>query len=464
MLLEKYESVNLFEIVPLDHDPVLDKLDRLLEEDALFLAVKADLARRYPHTLTHGRHSTPVEVILRMLVAKHLYRWSYEQTESFVADSLTLRQFCRVYLNAVPDDTTLIRWANLIQPQTLHHLLDHVVTLACRLKVTRGRKLRTDGTVVESNIHHPTDSSLLVDGVRVLSRTLTRARQAMEATASQAGQAAKDQFRNRWRSARNAARVISDATRRGLKETDARCRQAYQKLVDITQTSVKQAQATVELLHQVATEEAEAVAHQVEQFVPLVEQAIQQTVRRVMNEEKVPAQEKLVSLFEPHTDIIRRGKAGHPVEFGHKVWLDEVDGGIVSDYRVLDGNPKDDRQWPTSLHRHQALFGRPPDQASGDRGLYSLANEALAESLGIRRVILPKPGYRSTERNRHEHQSWFRRGRHYHVGVEGRISVLKRRYGLDRCRYHGEDGFERWVGWGLVAHNLWTIGTTLAAR
>jgi IS5 family transposase len=464
MLLEKYESVNLFEIVPLAHDPVLDQLDRLLEEDALFLAVKADLARRYPHTLTHGRYSTPVEVILRMLVAKHLYCWSYEQTESFVADSLTLRQFCRVYLNAVPDDTTLIKWANLIRPETLHQLLDHVVALACRLKVTRGRKLRTDGTVVETNIHHPTDSSLLVDAVRVLSRTLARARRVIEATSSQAEQMAKDRFRNRWRSARNTARAISDATRHGMKETDARCRQAYQKLVHITRASVKQAQAAVELLHQVATEEAEAMAHQAEQFLPLVEQAIQQTVRRVMNEEKVPAQEKLVSLFEPHTDIIRRGKAGHPVEFGHKVWLDEVDGGIVSDCRVLDGNPKDERQWPTSLNRHKVLFGRPPDQASGDRGLYSPANETLAKDMGIRRVILPKPGYRSAQRKQHEHQPWFRRGRRYHVGIEGRISVLKRRYGLDRCRNHGEDGFERWVGWGLMAHNLWIIGTTLAAR
>jgi len=464
MLMEKYESVNLFEIVPLEHDPVLDELDRLLEEDTLFQAVKADLARRYLHTLTHGRHSTPVEVILRMLVAKHLYRWSYEQTESFVADSITLRQFCRVYLNSVPDDTTLIRWANLIQPETLHQLLDHVVSLAYRLKVTRGRKLRTDGTVVESNIHYPTDSNLLVDGVRVLSRILVRARRVVESTASQAGQVAKELFRNRWRSARHTARVISDATRRGMKETEACCRQEYQKLVSITRASVKQAQATVELLHQVATEEAEAVTRQVEQFLPLVEQAIQQTVRRVMNEEKVPAQEKLVSLFEPHTDIIRRGKAGHPVEFGHKVWLDEVDGGIVSDYRLLAGNPKDDSQWPTSLQRHQALFGRPPAQASGDRGLYSPANEALAESMGVRRVILPKSGYRSVERKRHEHQPWFRRGRHYHAGIEGRISVLKRRYGLDRCRYHGEDGFDRWVGWGLVAHNLWIIGMALTAR
>src|SRR5208283_5017547 len=104
------------------------------------------------------------------------YAWSYEQAEYYVNDSLALRQFCRVYLETVPDDTTLIRWANLIQPPTLHQLLDHVTELARALKVTRGRKLRTDGTVVETNIHHPTDSTLLGDAVRVLSRTLKKAR------------------------------------------------------------------------------------------------------------------------------------------------------------------------------------------------------------------------------------------------------------------------------------------------
>lgn len=146
MLVEKYEPVNLFALVPLKRDKILDCLDHLLDEDPLFQTVKADLARRYPRTLTRGRRSTPVEVILRMLVVKHLYRWSYEQTETFVADSIILRQFCRVYWQTVPDDTVLNRWANLLRPETLHQLLAHVATMAHRLQVTRGRKLRTDGT------------------------------------------------------------------------------------------------------------------------------------------------------------------------------------------------------------------------------------------------------------------------------------------------------------------------------
>ena len=464
MLIEKYEPVNLFDLVPLERDQVLDELDQLLEEDALFQEVKNDLAQRHPHTMTRGRHSTPVEVILRMLVVKHLYNWSYEKTENFVSDSIILRQFCRVYLNPVPDDTTLIKWANLIRPETLHRLLEHVVILAQRRKVTRGRKLRTDGTVVESNVHYPTDSSLLVDGVRVLGRTLSRARKVVESAASQVDQGAKKVFRNRLRSARNTARQISNATRKRSQEAKEQSRGAYQKLVGITRKSVGQAQEVVEMLQEVATEEAQALSESLEHFLPLVEQVIEQTVRRVFEGEKVPAREKIVSIFEPHTDIIRRGKRQQPVEFGHKVWFDEVDGGIVSNYRVLDGNPKDDGQWAPSLQQHLDLFGHPPVQASGDRGLYSSGNESLAKTMGVRRVILPKAGYRSEQRKQHEKQHWFRRGRRYHQGVEGRISVLKRRHGLDRCLYHGQDGFERWIGWGLIAHNLLKIGTTLAAR
>jgi IS5 family transposase len=464
MLVERYERVNLFELVPLERDAVLDEMDRLLDEDALFRTVKDDLARRCPHTRTRGRRSTPVEVILRMLVVKHLYNWSYEQAEMFVADSITLRQFCRVYWQAVPDDTTLIKWANLLRPETLQQLQEHVVMVAHRLKITRGRKLRTDGTVVESNIHPPTDSSLLEDGVRVLGRTLRRARAVMQSATTEVGQVAKEVFRNRLRSARKAAREISQATRRRTQKTTEQYYRAYRKLVRVTQATVAQAEEVVEELRKVATREAQQLSEQMVHFIPLVKHVIRQTVQRVMEKHPVSASEKIVSLFEPHTDVIVRGKASKPTEFGHKVWLDEVDGGIISNYRVLQGTPNDQTQWMPSLERHEELFDRSPHQMSGDRGMYSPENETRAQAMGVRRVILPKPGYRSIQRKHHERQRWFRRGRRYHQGVEGRISVLKRRHGLDRCRYHGEEGFQRWVGWGIIAHNLLVIGTALAAR
>ncbi len=184
----------------------------------------------------------------------------------------------------------------------------------------------------------------------------------------------------------------------------------------------------------------------------------------MFQDEKVPADEKIVSIFEPHTAIIRRGKAGKPVEYGRKVWLDEVEGGIVTNWDVLDGNPSDKDQWISSLETHQQLFGRPPTQASADRGVFSADNEAEAKRRGIQRVVLPKPGKKSEQRRLSEKQPWFRRARKWHAGVEGRISVLKRCYDLDRCLNHGEDGFHRGVAWGVIAHNLKKIGTIVTAR
>src|SRR5947209_13986562 len=204
MLTDRYDPVDLFTQVPghrLQMEPVLAQLDALLDDDFLFRQVRADLARRHRHTLTRGRRSTPVEVVLRMLVVMRLYRWSFEEAEYWVSDSLVLRQFCRVYLQPVPDDTTLIRWASLIGEQTLAALNERVVQMARQLKVTRGRKLRVDTTVVPTNIHHPTDSALLGDGVRVLSRLLRRARRLAGQVPALAA-LAKEVFRTRTRACR----------------------------------------------------------------------------------------------------------------------------------------------------------------------------------------------------------------------------------------------------------------------
>jgi transposase, IS5 family len=424
----------------------------------LFQSVRADLAQRYPHTQSTGRPSTPVEVLLRMIVVKHLYGWSYEETEYHVNDSLVLRQFCRVYLEAVPDDTTLIKWANLIRPETLHALLDHVTEMACALKVTRGRKLRTDGTVVETNIHHPTDSTLLGDAVRVLSRTLKQARQVLK----DPSEVRPESFRDRTRSARRQVKRIMQAIRlRGESAAD-QLQSAYRRLLDTVRASRKQAQRVAETLKAQADERAKRIADQLAAWLPRVERIIDQTVRRVLGGEKVPADEKLVSLFEPETALISKGKPARPTEFGRVVWLDEVEGGIVSGYRILDGNPSDSEQLRPSLDHHLALFEHPPDLLAGDRGLYAEANECDAHSRGVRHVAIPKPGAKSPERIAHEKQRWFRRGHNWRSGIEGRISGLKRGQKLERCLYHGTAGMERWVGWGLIAHDLRVIARATA--
>src|SRR5258706_10153801 len=227
MLRERYARRDLFEEIEgisLGMEPVLSQLDQLLDEDAVFSAVKGDLSRRYPGTLVTGRRSTPVEVVLRMLVVKHLYGWSYEQTEQWVNDSLVLRQFCRVYLERVPDDTTLIRWANQIQPATLEAVIAQVMRLARQLKVTKGRKLRVDSTVVETDIHHPVDSTLLGDGVRVLRRLLDKARRVVRGPVG----LGKDALHQQASAARERVlQIIQAARQRGEAAAD-RMRTAYQ--------------------------------------------------------------------------------------------------------------------------------------------------------------------------------------------------------------------------------------------
>jgi IS5 family transposase len=269
---------------------------------------------------------------------------------------------------------------------------------------------------------------------------------------------AKETFRDRTRSARRAARQIASAARQSSQATQ----QSYRRLVDTARASVRQAQVVLEALQTQASAQAHKLRATLETFIPRAQQVIQQTVRRVFEGEKVPAQQKLVSIFEPHTDIIKRGKANQETEFGHKVWLDEAEGGIITGYRVLEGNPSDQDQWQPSLDQHVQQFGKPPDLASADRGVWSPDNEAYATHLGVKRVILPQRGNKSDDRRRYERLPWFRRGRRWHAGIEGRISVIKRKHSLDRCLHHGQDGFHRWLGWGVIANNLTMMGRRLA--
>lgn len=457
MLIDRHEADNIFERIPgltIKMSPELAAIDNVLDDDILFCMIRDDLAQRHPKTLSAGRKSTPVEVILRMLAVKHLYDLSYEQSEQQVADSLVLRQFCRVYFHAVPDHTTLCKWAKLIQPETLEAFNGRILALAIESKLTRGRKLRMDGTVAETTIHHPTDSSLLADSVRVLGRTLSRAKKILAV----GNGLSKETFRNRTRSAKRAARQIGHLSRRGREQLKPH----YQRLMRTTQATIRQAEQVLTKLQTTVVEESRSLIETLQAFLPRAKQVLNQTRRRVIDGESVPAAEKLVSIFEPHTDIIRRGKPTKDTEFGHKVWLGEVEGGFVSQYTILNGNPADDAQWQPTLERHIQQFNHPPWQASADRGVHSADNEVYATKLGVKRVILPKPGRKSDTRRKYERERWFRRGRRFHAGVEGRISVIKRKYGLGRCRNRGRAGFECWVGWGIIANNLTMMGRGLS--
>ena len=174
--------------------------------------------------------------------------------------------------------------------------------------------------------------------------------------------------------------------------------------------------------------------------------------------------DKVLSLFEPHTATIRKGKISKPNEFGNLVTVQEAEHQIITAYEVHTGRPADVTLWTPALERHVTIFGHAPDLAVGDRGFSSAANEQAAIDRGVRRVALPRRGPKSAARRTYERQRWFRRGQRWRVGCEGRISVIKRRHGLRRCRYHGADGMARWVGLGVIADNLMNIATFVNAR
>ena len=456
MLRTKYhrdrEFNNLIQLTG-EMDAQMAIVDDLLCDEKLLELIKADLSRRYPQTTKTGRCSTPVEVILRMLVLKHLRGLSYEKTIRDVKESLVLRQFCRVYFNRLPDKSTLIRWSNQVREETFTKINQRLTQIARQLKITKGKKIRTDGTVVETNIHFPSDNSLLVDAVKVISRILC---QAKEIIFSQP-QRNLGIFRNRTRTARRISREIDRLSTSRNKLGCQTRENHYLKLIEVTKACLKQAKQLEKILQQLKYLKAKKLLEKLVLILPMIEQVIQQTFRRICKREKVPASEKIVSIFEDHTDIICRGKINVDVEFGHKVWLDEVDGGIISNYRILKGNPHDTQQLVPCLDQHLENFGSSPKVVTTDRGVYSQTNENYAQLLGVKDIILPKGGYRSKERIKHERKRNFKQARRWHNGVEGRISFLKRCFGLQRCLYKGELGFARWVGWGIIAHNLTII-------
>jgi IS5 family transposase len=336
--------------------------------------------------------------------------------------------------------------------------------------VTRGRKLRVDSTVVQTPIHHPTDSSLLVDGVRGLCRLVRRARPAVAGALA----GVRDAFRTRTRSARRQLQCIHRAARRKGEAAVAAQRAAYARLCRVARQAVRQAVRVQAALAARAARAAAGpagaaraatkAAGELARLLPLVRRVIAQAERRVLQGAPVPAPEKVVSLVEPHSAILTRHKPRHPVEFGRKLWLAEADGGIVTDVQVLAGAPPDAPYVLPSLARHWRQFGHAPDLLTGDRGCSTPAVRREAVAAGVRRVALPHTGRPTPASRARERQRWFQRGYRWRAGVEGRIGVLQRRYGLDRCPDHGAAGVVRWVGWGVLTANLVTIARATVAR
>ena len=323
--------------------------------------------------------------------------------------------------------------------------------------------MRLDTTVVETNIHYPTDSSLLGDGVRVLTRT-------MKHVAAIAGHVGA-RLRDRRRSVKHRLWEIGRIARSKGAQRQDKLTRAYQQLMAATSRVVGQAKRfsreigtglkrAGDVLHQAALE---GLRHELDTFVPRVQQVIRQTRARIVGGD-THAEGKLLSIFEPSTEVIRKGKAGKPNEFGKMVKLQEAEHQIITDYVVYAQRPSDSDLLIPALDAHAQTFGSAPRVVAGDAGFYSAKNEAAAQAMGVTRVCIPNRSTKSLDRKREQKKRWFKNGQTWRTGCEGRISVVKRRHGLNRCRYKGDNGMKRWVGLGVIADNLINIGRVLATR
>jgi IS5 family transposase len=395
----------------------------------LYQAVRADFGARHPRTLTFGRPSTPGETLLRLLLLKHLHGWSFQETEDQVDQNLILRWFCRRYWRETPDDTTLIRWSHTLQPETLHRLVERTAELAQQARITKGRKLRLDATCVQTNIHHPTDSGLLVDRVRVLSRLVKRAKGLVQDQVHHVEQ----RCRSRLLTARRVAQTLHRQLRRKGEEKEAKQQRLDQKLVETTEQMVHQATQVVQALAQRTEGLATRLVQLAQEVLPLVERVLQQMRQRVLSGKKVAAVDTVLSLFEPHTKAISRHKGGATVEFGRQVMLDEVDGGIITRFEIRE-HPTEHGQAIPAVEHQVALFEHPPGLVTDDRGVHSADTEERLHQLGVKRVALPASGKLSAQRQAEEHTRAFRRGYRFRAGTPGRIASLRRDSGWRECQ------------------------------
>ena len=442
-------------------EPWMRQADRILEDEKLLNIVYEALRRRHPKGRTRGRLGVAAEIVVRMLLLKHIRNWSFDVVEREVRPNLLYREFTRVYAGKVPDAKTLGRQARSLGPEVIGQIQQRMVELAVENKVVQGRRMRVDTTVVETNIHYPTDSSLLGDGTRVLTRVMKKV------TALTGALGAK--MRDRSRSVKLRVLDIARAARSKAPQSQEKLKQKYRKLLDSTNRVVGQAKRFskeiaegVKRCSGVRQQAAlEGLRKEIDTMLPRVKQVIQQTKARVLDGD-THSEGKIFSIFEPSTEVIRKGKAGKPNEFGKMVKVQEAENQIVIDVEVYNQRPSDSDLLIPAIAIHEQRTGRRPDLASADAGFYSAKNDAEAKQMGVKRVSIPNRSTKSAERRRYQKQRWFKKGQKWRTGCEGRISVLKRRHGLNRCRYKGEAGMKRYVGLGIIADNLINIGRAMA--
>jgi len=445
MLKLRDEQLSLWDAIlpePLRTLPAeLAVIDNLLDDER-FMQPYID---KHPTKSNKGRPTYPIEKYLRLMVLKRKYNLGYESLIKEVGDSFTWRRFCRIAIDEpMPDPSTLIYARKRYGEDVVEQMNEALMQKLKEMQVLKHRKLRTDTTVVESDIHHPTDATLMQDGVKVITRLM----QVVRRTASHAAQGFEDRTAEVKEKILSIAKVLRRRTRESWEEVD----KITQAVIETTEGVISQATKTIEKIQdegrQVMRQVKQRLTDAVERTAKLVNQA-----KLVVSGTRIIA-DRIVSFFDPEARPIKKGKLAKGTEFGYKARIDETESGFVTGYAVYEGNPSDDDLLVPTVEAHKKRFGKAPKAVATDRGFSGKKNENAITELGVERCSLPRKGKKGQARTEHENQHWFKDLQRYRAAGEAKISLLKRKYGLGRSRYRGLAGSKTWVGLGILTHNL----------
>ena len=427
----------------------LETMSKLLDEEPAILGlVQKDLCANASPSA--GREGMTAEQVFRCGILKRLQGFTYDELELYLQESWSFRAFTRLGPDQDPSDTTLQANIAMIRPETWEAINRLLVKLAERRAVEKGRTVRIDTTTVETNVHRPSDASLLHDGMRVLTRLLESG-SGLEPSPGYA-------YSNHLRVSKRRLLAITNA-----KSPEAQVPH-YRDLAGYAERVAGYAEEALVVLDEWvgATDSDQAhgqlIAQEMREALALLLRVISQTKRRVFNSESVPAAEKVVSLFEEHTDIITKKR--RETQFGHKVCLVTGASSLVLDCVIERGNPADSNLFPKMLDRQKSIYGRPPRQTSADGGFASKGNLDCGKDAGVKDVCFAKK--RGLSIKAMVRSTWvYRLLKDFRAGIEANISVLKRAFGLDRCDWSGWEGFLSYVWSAIIAYNLATMARCL---
>jgi IS5 family transposase len=420
----------------------LEQISKILDANPRVLQlVYEDLVKTSrPDT---GRQGMTAEQVLRSAILKQYRELTYEELAFHLEDSDAFRTFSRLEMGQYPSKSILQENIKTIREETWEAIHSEILGYARQEKIETGRTVRVDSTAVETNIHHPTDSTLLSDGIRIITRWLAQGKELIPQP--------RYQFSDHRRAVKKRVMAILNARKDTVRQN------AYRDLLYYARQVARYAKEAITELasyegHTLAdTFHGHELARRLERAVRILGKVIDQTDRRVFEGEKVPASEKIVSFFEEHTDIIVKGT--RETEYGHKVFLTGGTSNMILGCLIVRGNPADTDQYQPLLEQHRQKYGRMPRQVTADGGFASKDNLAFAKGHGVKDAVFArKRGLSVLDMAK---SSWvYKKLRNFRAGIEAGISALKRAFGLDRCTWSGWEGFKRYVWSNIVSYNL----------